>query len=480
MYSIFMYYIFFKCIEFYKYLRYIYLFNLLNNYIKMSGIQIKNYIMLFKNDDSIIHKRNKKKLSKKHIFKRVNFELVKYTQEAKLLDTLSKTLLSVKKQHANQYGVIFDTNVIVHDITYVPVFPDKYDILCLESELDSYKKTDDKSLYWTPANILSTGNFIINGSSVDKVLDIIKSSKDVTQFYKNLNTLNIYTVTQTHFSEPEKHYIHDPLVINKKLSEEDILQYESKLSNEFYNKFVSLNLQVDKLQNVHIKDELLPKISLICPFTDKTKFFHTLLSFLKLDYPRHLLELVIVDDTKSEKELNLPEDKRIRLINIDNKNNDTLPFGYKLNIGVKHSTNELILHFFDTNNYNLNLRKLVGHFILSQKECIMSFDTGLYNNNLNDYVNLPDLANCLYTKDFWKKCSFEEVSHNFLIKSDLVYKWMSYRHKEISFLPFVYMSFKIIKDKSISKVFIPTNKCPLNLSTIVDKKIKESLNLLFM
>ena len=91
----------------------------------MSGIQIKNYIMLFKNDKSFIHKRNKKKLSKRHILKRVNFEFVKYTQEDKLLDTLSKALLSAKKHRANEYGVIFDTNIIVHDITYVPLFPNK-------------------------------------------------------------------------------------------------------------------------------------------------------------------------------------------------------------------------------------------------------------------------------------------------------------------------------------------------------------------
>jgi|LakMenEpi03Aug12_release.lakeMendotaPanAssembly.Ray.scaffolds.fasta_scaffold117297_3 hypothetical protein len=445
----------------------------------MSGIQIKNYIMLFKNDKSFIHKRNKKKLSKRHILKRVNFEFVKYTQEDKLLDTLSKALLSAKKHRANEYGVIFDTNIIVHDITYIPAVPDKYDILCLESELDSYKKSGDNSLYWTPTNILSSGNFIINGSSIDKVLEIIKSSKDTTQFYKNLNKLHIYTVTQVHFSETEKHYIHDPLVINKKLSEQDILQYESKLANEFYDKFVSLNLPVDKLQTIHIKHELLPKISLICPFTDKAKFFHTLLSFLKLDYPQHLLELVIIDDSKSEKQLNLPQDKRIRLINIDNKNknNDTLPFGYKLNIGVKHSSNELILNFFDTNNYNLNLYKLVSHFILSQKQCVMSIDTGLYNKNLGNghQAKLPDLANCLYTKDFWRKCSFEEISHNFLIKSDLVYKWIFYRHKETSFLPFVYMSFKLVEDTT---VFIPTNECQFNLSTLVDKKIKESYNLL--
>lgn len=446
----------------------------------MSSVQIKNYIMLFKNDDSVIHKRNKKKLSKKNVLKRVNFKFVKYSQESNILDTLSKSLLTAKKSHANEYGIIFDTNIIVHDITSVPIFPEKYDIVCLESEIESYKKGTDKSLYWTAINIIRSGNFIINGNSIDKVLEIIKLSSDITQFYKHLNKLNIFTITQTHFSETERHYIHDPLIINKKLNEEDILKYDSKLSHDFYNKFASLNLVANKLQTVNIKDELLPKISLICPFTDKYKFFHTLLSFLKLDYPRHLLELVIVDDTKSEKQLNLPEDKRIRLINIDNKNNETLSLGYKINIGVKHSSNELVLHFFDTNNYNLNLRELVGHFILCNKECTMSLDTGLHNKTSNGYVvKVPDLANCLYTKDFWRKASFEELSHDFTIRSDLIYKWISYRYKEVSFLPFVYMSFKIIKDISKAKIFVQSTECSLNLSSNVDKRIKESYDLLF-
>ena len=176
-----------------------------------------------------------KKLSKKNILKRVNFEFVKYIQDSKLLDTLSKALSSVKKHRANEYGIIFDTNIIVHDITYVPVFPDKYDILCLESELDSYKKSDDKSLYWIPTNILSSGNFIINGSSIDKVLEIIKSSKDITEFYKNLNKLDIYTVTQIHFSEREKHYIHDPLVINKTLRYQEQLDFSSSVKSFIEN-----------------------------------------------------------------------------------------------------------------------------------------------------------------------------------------------------------------------------------------------------
>ena len=446
----------------------------------MSGVQIKHYLMLFKNDDSLNHKRNKKKLSKKHILKRVNFDFVKYTDNSNLLTSLSKSLSQAKKKHVPECGVILDSNIIIHDITYVPTFPSKYDILCLESELESYQKTTEKSLYWTATNILSSGNFIINGGSIDKVLSIISESKSMTEFYKNLNKLNVFSITQTHLSEKDEHYIHDPLIINKKLNEEDILSYDSKLSQEFYNKFAQLNLTVDKLKSVKIKDEFLPKISLICPFTDKNRFFHTMLSFLKLDYPQHLLEFVIIDDTKSEKDLNLPEDKRFRLININNTQGDTpLPLGYKINTGVKHASNELILHFFDTNHYSLNLRQIVTHFILSKKECVMSIDTGLYSQDTNSYTKLPDLANCLYTKDFWTKCSFEEVSHNFTINSDLVYKWISYRTKEVSFLPFVCLSFKLLNTQSKDRVFVETSECTLNLSTLVDKKIKDSFDLLF-
>lgn len=452
----------------------------------MSGVEIKHYGMFYKNDDSHIHKKNKKKLSKRHIFKRVDFELLKYTDDNQLLSSLLKYLQIVRRNHPSACGVIFDTNIIMHDITYVPSFPDKFDILCLESELKSYKttSTNNDSLYWTPTTILHSGNFLINGTSIDKIMDIIKSVKNLNEFFEKVNDLNVFSITQTRFSEKVNNYIHDPLVINKKLTEEDIKKYNKKLSNEFYDKFQSMNLSVDTLKNTHLKDELLPKISLICPFTDKNKFFHTLLSFLRLNYPRHLLELVIVDDTNSEKELNLPEDSRIKLINLTNSKEPgvALPIGYKLNVGVKHSSNDLIFHFFDTNNYSLNLRQLVSHFLLSNRQCVMSKDTGLYTKDTelytkdSYYTSLPDLANCLYTRDFWKKASFEEVSHKLFINCDLMHKWISFRTSEISFLPFPYMSFKM--KQTTDEVYVPITSCSLDLSLIIDKKIKESFELL--
>jgi hypothetical protein len=446
----------------------------------MTGINVKDYFMFFNNDSNLVHKRNKKKLSKKQILKKSNFEFVKYNEVDNLLNSLYSALQLAKTRRVLMCGVIFDTNVIIHDITYIPTTPSNYDILCLESEIISYKSSNESLLYWSKVNIKRCGNFIINGYSIDKVLHIISASKDMNEFFDKLNNLMIFTITQHHFSEHIDNYVHDPLIINKKLTEEEIITYDSKLANEFYEKFNKLNLigTVDLEKRV-IKEELLPSISLICPFSDKNQCFHAVLSFLKLDYPRELLELVIIDDTNSEKELHLPQDKRIKLLNINNTKapGSPLPLGYKLNVGVKHASHNIILHWFDTNNYCVNMRKLISHLVISNKSCIMSIDTCIYNKNKHFKVKIPDISNCLYTKDFWRLCSFEDVSHNLTIPSDLVYKWIFYRYKEISFIPFVYMSFKLPLNM---KENIKTEECEFDLSNLVDKKIKESFELLLL
>ena len=444
----------------------------------MTGIYIKDYFMFFNNDNNSVYKRNKKKLSKKQILKKCHFEFVKYEQWENLLNSLYSALQSAKKRRALTCGIIFDTNIIIHDITCIPNTPSNYDILCLESDIISYKSSSDSLLYWSKVNIKRCGNFIINGYSIEKVLNIIKVSKNMNDFFDKLNNLNIFSITQNHFSEHVDNHVHDPLIINKKLTQDEIITYDSKLANEFYENTNKLNLiATHSLEKRVIKEELLPKISLICPFSDKNKMFHALLSFLKLDYPRELLELVIVDDTNSEKELNLPQDKRIKLLNINNTKapGEPLPLGYKLNVGVKYASHDLILHWFDTNNYCINLRQLISHLIISNKSCVMSIDTCVYNKSGHLTVNVPDISNCLYTKKFWRLCSFEDVSHNFTIPLDLVYKWIFYRHKEISFIPFIYMSFKLplnIKEN------IKMDNCNVDLSNLVDKKIKESFDLL--
>ena len=457
------------------------------------GIQLTNYLMLYKHESSI-HKRNKKKMAKRNLLKALDVEMMKYHDENSLLQCLLNYLISAKRKKVNNCGIIIDTNIILHDITYIPLFPKRYDILCLESEIKAYKNDtkDDgkKNVYWTPTEILSSGNFIINGASIDKIIEYLKqinttNTNTLKKLFEMTNSLDVFTITQHQFSERETNYVHDPVVYNKKLTTEQKIQYDGKVFNEFYNKFKTMNIQVDNLKRYNISDNLLPKISLICPFTNKNNFFHCLLSFLRLDYPRSLLEFIIVDDTNSEKHLNLPNDSRIKLVNIKNtgNNNNNLTLGFKLNTGVKQASNDLIMHFFDTSNYTLNLKELVTHFILSQKECVVSKDTGIHLKQYSFKVNSPDLSNCIYTKNFWAKYPFEQYSHNFYINSDLIHKWTTSRLNEISFLPFIYFSFKLQPTEqthtleSYMETYMET--LPINLSNLVDKKIKESFGLLY-
>lgn len=442
----------------------------------MESVQIQHYVLLHKNETSDVYKKNIKKLSKKQLFKRLDIKLVKTDNESEL-KSIKEYLVNIKKMFPKEVGVLLDSNIILHDITYIPNMPKQYDILCLESNIKSYLNDNKESIYWCPVNIISSGNFIINGSSIQKVINIINKCENMNDFYNELNGMNTYTITQTQFSQKMSNYVHDPYVINNNLTENDILNYDKKLSLEFYNKFENTTINKINVHNKIIKNELLPKISLICPVTDKTLFFHNLLTFLKLDYPRHLLELVIINDFCDEKDLNLPEDARIKLINISNKNNNEkmrLQLGYKLNIGVKHATNNIIMHFFDTSNYNLTMKQTISTFLLSNKNSMISNDTGIYNKSV---INIPDIANCIYTKDFWKNMSFEEHSHNLYSNIDLLFKWLSFRTNEVVFLPFLYISFRLKNDKK-RILYEKVKNLEFDLSLLVDKKIKESFDLL--
>jgi cellulose synthase/poly-beta-1,6-N-acetylglucosamine synthase-like glycosyltransferase len=67
---------------------------------------------------------------------------------------------------------------------------------------------------------------------------------------------------------------------------------------------------------------LLPSISLVYPVTNQEKIANMIYSFMKMDYPRDKLELVILDGMESDKYFKgvIPEDKRIKIVKMTNKN----------------------------------------------------------------------------------------------------------------------------------------------------------------
>jgi hypothetical protein len=301
---------------------------------------------------------------------------------------------------------------------------------------------------------------------------LVKKTKDQCQMLslEGLNTLNIYTITQYQLSQHSKTFINNPTI---KMEVSDISKTD--IDEQIYEKWKSFDRPLDKLlTSEKIDDSILPKVTLITKFTNQETFYHMLLTFMKLNYPRHLLELIIVDETGSENKMNLPEDKRIRLINLNSKG-EILPIGYVLNIGVKYASGEVIAHFFDTNIYQADkFKALVIHLIVSNKDCVISKNSGVYPDT---EFSFPDLANFMYTKSFWNKYSFEESPETNY--TDVIYSFLKYRTNCISFIPFIFMSFslypKLIKLDTINN----HKKLPFDLKyTITDSILQESVNIL--
>jgi hypothetical protein len=288
-----------------------------------SALNVHNY--LFITGENVVNaKRLKRKFNRKKI-KHFMDEKHSRSFEHDIPKLLYNHILTTKKKLGRNkpdcIGLLTDNNVILYNsLLRLPPSPQKWDILCCESTIDEYDyKNSNNNIYWCAASIKSSRHFIINWNSIDKILPILKRVHNFTDLIKELNTLQLFTITQYNLSEPIKDQGDLSTIKLNKLSIDTLVSD--------YNKRTS-----------HIKDSdytLLPKISLICPATTTDAFFHTLYSFMKIDYPRDSLQLIVVDDQNLEKKLKgfLPDDSRIKIINISVKDTQevrtfvTLPIG---------------------------------------------------------------------------------------------------------------------------------------------------------
>lgn len=448
-----------------------------------SPIQVSDYIMFYKTEEGI-HKKNKKKLTKRQILKRFNFKITKYT-DSDMLKLLKKSIVEIRRSSKQNpfegIGVIFDSNLIIHDITFLPPRPKNFDILCLESVVKKYDtQKSEETIYWHNTKIIHSGNFFINAKSINKFIEIIDKSKSITEFYENINKLNIYTITQHQLSEKSESYVHDPMIKNRKLTAQDKNDHKHKINDEYFNKIQDLHINELTsqlvLHNKSIPQTSLPKLTLVCPLTNADLTFHTILTFLNLDYPSYLMELIIVDSHSSEKKIKLPDDERLRFISLapkTDKGEFNVSIGQQLNIGAKHAENDIIVHFLDTNNYNTKtFKQHIIQFLLCKKDCMMSNKTGIYRENKSMELNVPDIANMIYMKTFYEIHSFEENINCSLNGS--IYRFIHNRLNLIEFVPFILWSFNF--NKNLDE--INTIDIPFSLLNCVDSKIKESFLLL--
>lgn len=423
---------------------------------------VTKYLVTYdKNSDNF--KQLNKTLKKKYKFYKSNIELLNYKQSFnddifRMLITFLKQML---KENSNSnkkcYGILTDNNTIVADITLLPDTPNEWDILFLQYDLKEYdflKKNNN--IYWTSGKINDSKHFIINHDSILKVIDIIKECKNWNDFIQNINyKLNCFVLNNSFLSKSinKSEELNDKKLINDKIYFDNFTQIFNNLSEEE-------------------KYHLLPNISLISVVTNNNSFFHTIYTFLKLYYPRNKLELVIVvDDSIKFNDKNLPKDERIKVINASNKNNkdSQIPLGYKINAGVKYSKHSLICHLFDTNCYNTNyLYNLVRSLIVSKSDCIVSYDSGIYDikTNKSYFSQNSDLNNMIYRKEFWKSWNFNVFISD---KDKLLNEFIYFRQECVRYVPFINYSFNLINDDKNNK-----SELQFSLRNLVDIKLEDS------
>lgn len=445
---------------------------------------VEDYLFLT-TANSKSYKRCKKKLVKKNVWKEFEHSEIKNQDEYvdKIHEHFKLLQKSSKWKKISNIGVLLDNCVIMADITTLVNVPNEYDILCLNANVKNYIWNDvNNNIYWNKTEINDTCNFIINKNSLSKLLPILKTCNTWSGFLECINKLNVFTVSGNLLSEMEDSYIYFPVdKYNSKstnqIEKQNILQENEKYYIEKLKKIPKPLSNVSEFNKIQIS--LLPSISLICPYTDKNRFFNTIYTFLKLDYPRDKLELVVVDTNKSDKYLKrlLPDDSRIKVLNIGSKSDENTEFslGYMLNLGVKYAQNELICHFFDTNCYIWqSFTDIVKYYLLSNRDIMMSCDTGILNSNSSTKINIQDIGNMIYKKAFWKVLPFNSHESN---NYRLIYKFIYNRYSCVSHIPFVLWSF-LLNDGELKKSFVNVGQenLTLDLNKLVPECLKESFN----
>lgn len=450
-----------------------------------NNLFVSHYLLLSKktSDDAKKLKRKFKKRKIQHLF---TYDSYDSDFEKESLKKLFNYLLLLKKQKTKDpIGFITDDNVVYENINQLPPIPETWDILCLEADINKYNfKNKHNNIYWCNVVINDSRNFVINPNSIDYIIKLLHSSKSWFDFIKEINKLNIFCIAHMFLSENKNKYVR---IENEKLEKTQI----------FTNKLIKLEnkklLHQDKLielfdsSNLTQQTSIFPEITLIGIYSDDNLFIHLLYTFLKIDYPKDKLKLIIIDDSNIDKRLKkmLPNDDRIKLINISsksNKSNEThgrqFALGYKLNLALKYTTSQLVFHFFDTNiYYPTYFKDIVKCYLMSNTNAIMSIDTGYHKSQSKS--DIPDLANCLYDKRLWLTRQYDSTDDNPI---SLLYNFIYFRQQCFNYLPFLKFSFKLkefpTEPPGESLISTKLHQIDLDFKKIIDPKIKESFELI--
>ena len=379
-----------------------------------------------------------------------------------LIDT--KHILKNKKleDRLEYIGILTDHVHIKNNICILPKLPRTWDIVCLDNDITSYNfKNENNNTFWTSTKIADSRNFVLNVRYIDTIIDILKRTKTWVEFMEELRIMNteIFSMTKYNLSIRMDNWCEND---NKKICHDKFSNTLSQIQTTNYTNLVNQFETKFKMMKPELKSKLFPSVTLLCIAKDKDSVVQSICSFMKLNYPRDKLELLIMDDNNFEKSIReiIPNDTRIKIIKIDNKSSkEECPLGYKLNMGVKYASHQIIFHLFDTNIYFLkNFENLIKCFVMSGKDVLMSRDTAYLNNSIS---KMSDLSNMIYTKNFWNTFEFDNNQSDEFV---LLTKFLLFRINCANFLPFVYFSIKNREPSNIENL----QELPFNLTELLE------------
>jgi hypothetical protein len=348
--------------------------------------------------------------------------------------------------------------------------------------------------FWTKTDINNSLNFVINFKSIPLIIDILNKTVSYVDFYKELTNLNVFSLNQYVFVEPKEKDNVNLKTINYKTQKKNKQEYYNILFNNINEKLFDIPINEESSINLERKEKLLesvddklkPRITLICPLIDHNTFWNNVLLFNKIKYEREKLEFIIFDHLNIDIKIKnfIKNDKRFKLIKLNNNNLENLrkkqkeselewkqnekqiPLGFMLNNMIKFATGDIIIPFFNYTHYYINnFNKLIALLMSSNIECLISSRLQFLDMKKSEFAlkkltlsenKLQESAHklqtqlqlqtqsgqesaqgefelinsLLFTKNFWKTYSFDELENNEYM---LIYNFIKYRKSLVNY-----------------------------------------------
>lgn len=343
---------------------------------------------------------------------------------SKALNKFNKHL--VENKHI---GYISDQIFLEHNPVKVPpppvqlveeddIYLQNWDLLAFNGEISKYSNCVPESTYWCKATLLNSDCFVLN---YNKIPSIIEKMNEILKKCESATIQDIFKLNLETFVVSQYYFVHNSKTSVQKCKERitDSVQFQ-KVVNK-YNiecskmlKQLTIDHSVCEKQK-DLPDKLLPKVSLIMILTDANTAFHNLVAFNQIDYPK--LELIVLDYKKIERKIKhlYNKDKRIKIVQLENKDDSDIPYGYLLNAAIKSTVGDIIVNFSNGNYYNAqNFKDLIVSFMLSNKDVFIGNpdDNLVYDfrkeRTYQKQNSSFSIHNMVFLKKIWERYSFDE------------------------------------------------------------------------